>query len=296
MENNIKLLDGSMSYPLELDGYNLNNRLWTGDALINNPELIKKIHKGYINSGADYLLTSTYQISYDILREKGINSEKIKEVFQKSLDLAKNAIMESKTKKVIKIVASLGPYASYKKNASEYVGIYDSTDDEIYNFHFNNLNVIKEIDYEIVLYETIPCLREIKILSKIFDKLNKEIWVSMTCDENIDFRDGSSISEACNILSKFNHITTIGLNCFSPLYVKEACEMLKNNTKKKIIIYPNSGEIYNPEEKIWTGNKLYDDKMIKKWLSLSPDIIGGCCRVGYDDIKKMRQEIDNYEK
>ena len=71
MENNIKLLDGSMSYPLELDGYNLNNRLWTGDALINNPELIKKIHKGYINSGADYLLTSTYQISYDILREKG---------------------------------------------------------------------------------------------------------------------------------------------------------------------------------------------------------------------------------
>ena len=82
MENNIKLLDGSMSYPLELDGYNLNNRLWTGDALINNPELIKKIHKGYINSGADYLLTSTYQISYDILREKGIHSEKIKEVFR----------------------------------------------------------------------------------------------------------------------------------------------------------------------------------------------------------------------
>ena len=36
MKNNIKLLDGSMSYPLELDGYNLNNRLWTGDALINN--------------------------------------------------------------------------------------------------------------------------------------------------------------------------------------------------------------------------------------------------------------------
>ena len=79
-------------------------------------------------------------------------------------------------------------------------------------------------------------------------------------------------------------------------YMLKTLVKLKNNTKKKIIIYPNSGEIYNPEEKIWTGNKLYEDKMIKKWLSLSPDIIGGCCRVGYDDIKKMRQEIDNYEK
>ena len=296
MKNNIKLLDGSMSYPLELDGYNLNNRLWTGDALINNPELIKKIHKGYIDSGADYLLTSTYQISYDILKEKGIDSEEIKEVFQKSLDLAKEAIIEANTKKDIKVVASLGPFASYKKNASEYIGIYDSTDEDIYNFHTNNLNIIKEIDYEIILYETIPSLREIKILSMIFDKLNKEIWVSMTCNDDINFRDGSSIPEACNILSVFDNISTIGLNCFSPLYFEEACKMLKNNTKKKIIIYPNSGEIYNPVEKIWTGNKLYEDKMIKKWLSLSPDIIGGCCRVGYDDIKKMREEIDNYEK
>ncbi len=296
MENNIKLLDGSMSYPLELDGYNLNNRLWTGDVLINNPEVIKKIHKGYINSGSDYLLTSTYQISYDILKEIGINSEEIKELFQRSLDLAKEAIVEANTKKDIKVVASLGPFASYKKNASEYIGIYDSSDDEIYNFHNNNLNIIKGIDYEIILYETIPCLREIKILSMIFDKLDKEIWVSMTCNDDINFRDGSSISEACNILSEFDHITTLGLNCFSPLYFEDAYKKLKNNTKKKIIIYPNSGEIYNPKEKIWTGKKLYEDKMIKKWLSLSPNIIGGCCRVGYDDIKKMRQEIDNYEK
>ena len=60
----------------------------------------------------------------------------------------------------------------------------------------------------------------------IFEKINKEIWVSMTCDDDINFRDGSSISEACNILSKYDNITTIGLNCFSPLYVKEAFEML----------------------------------------------------------------------
>ena len=295
MKKNIKLLDGSMSYPLELDGYNLNNRLWTGDALINNPELIKKIHIGYIKSGADFILTSTYQISYDILKEKKNDSKEIKKIFQKSLDIAKEAIKESKTNRDIKIVASLGPFASYKKNASEYIGVYNSTDEEILNFHINNLSVIKEIEYEIILYETIPCLREIKILSKIFKKLDKEIWVSMTCNDDINFRDGSSISEACHILSKFDHISTIGLNCFSPLYVKEAYEILKNNTKKKIIIYPNSGEVYNPKEKIWNGKKLYEDKMIKKWLSLSPDIIGGCCRVGYDEIKKMREEIDNHE-
>ena len=34
MNNKIMLLDGSMSYPLEKLGYNLNKKLWTGDALI----------------------------------------------------------------------------------------------------------------------------------------------------------------------------------------------------------------------------------------------------------------------
>ena len=41
MNNKIMLLDGSMSYPLEKLGYNLNKKLWTGDALINNPDIIK---------------------------------------------------------------------------------------------------------------------------------------------------------------------------------------------------------------------------------------------------------------
>ena len=295
MNKKLKLLDGSMSYPLELNGYDLNKRLWTGDALINNSDMIKKIHMDYIESGSDYIMSSTYQISYDILKEQGFNLLEIKNIFQKSLDIAKDAIKESNTLREIKIVASLGPFASYKKKTSEYVGIYNCSDREIYNFHLNNINIIKDIDYEIILYETIPCLREIKLLSKILHKIEKEVWVSMTCSDDINFRDGSSISEGCKILSNFENITTIGLNCFSPLYVKEAIRKLKNNTKKNIMLYPNSGEIYDPKAKVWSGNKLFEDKMIKKWLSLSPDIIGGCCRVGCDDIKKMRLEIDNYE-
>ena len=41
MKNKIKLLDGSLSYPLENIGYNLNTKLWTADALVNNPSFEK---------------------------------------------------------------------------------------------------------------------------------------------------------------------------------------------------------------------------------------------------------------
>ena len=292
MINKIKLLDGSMSFPLEQLGYNLKNKLWTGMALISDPDIIKNIHKDYINAGADYISTSTYQVSYDRLQNMGYQSSEIKKVFQKSVDLVKEAIKESRSKKEIKIVGSFGPFASYDPNASEYVGKYNSTDDEIKNFHLNNINIIEETDLDIILYETIPCLREIKILSKILSQTNKEIWISITCNENIEFRDGSSFKEACKIISQIEQITTLGINCFSPLLVEKALKELKKYSNKKTLVYPNSGEKYNPKDKYWSGKNEFNNLMIKNWLSLSPDIIGGCCRVGYDNIKKMREEID----
>lgn len=293
MINKIKLLDGSMSFPLEQLGYNLKNKLWTGMALISDPDIIKNIHKDYINAGADYISTSTYQVSYDRLQNMGYQSSEIKKVFQKSVDLVKEAIKESRSKKEIKIVGSFGPFASYDPNASEYVGKYNSSDDEIKNFHLNNINIIEETDLDIILYETIPCLREIKILSKILSQTNKEIWISITCNENIEFRDGSSFKEACKIISQIEQITTMGINCFSPLLVEKALKELKKYSNKKTLVYPNSGEKYNPKDKYWSGKNEFNNLMIKNWLSLSPDIIGGCCRVGYNNIKKMREEIDS---
>ena len=293
MINKIKLLDGSMSFPLEQLGYNLKNKLWTGMALISDPDIIKNIHKDYINAGADYISTSTYQVSYDRLQNMGYQSSEIKKVFQKSVDLVKEAIKESRSKKEIKIVGSFGPFASYDPNASEYVGKYNSSNDEIKNFHLNNINIIEETDLDIILYETIPCLREIKILSKILSQTNKEIWISITCNENIEFRDGSSFKEACKIISQIEQITTMGINCFSPLLVEKALKELKKYSNKKTLVYPNSGEKYNPKDKYWSGKNEFNNLMIKNWLSLSPDIIGGCCRVGYNNIKKMREEIDS---
>ena len=183
------LLDGSMSYPLEKLGYNLNKKLWTGDALINNPDIIKNIHKKYVNAGADFISTSTYQVSYDSLNEMGYSLSEIKNILKKSVDISRYAIDETIDSNRVKVVGSFGPFASYKPDASEYEGIYQANDDEIINYHANNINLINELELDIVLFETIPCLREIKILVDLLPRLDKEVWVSMTCNEEINYHD-----------------------------------------------------------------------------------------------------------
>ena len=292
MQKKIKLLDGSLSYPLEKKGYNLNKKLWTGDALINKPNAIKKVHKDYLDAGADFISTSTYQMSYKVLKEMGYDINDIKGIFKRSVNLVEQAIAETNTKREIKIVGSYGPYGASLADGSEFTGKYNTSDKIIMDYHQENMNIIKDLDIDIILYETIPCLREIEILSKLVEEYEKEVWVSFTCNKDLEFRDGSSIIKACKILSSKKNISTIGMNCFSPLLAKEALKKLKENSSKKILIYPNSGEIYNNKDKDWYGENFFDYSMIKKWLALSPDIIGGCCRVGPDEINNMRKEIN----
>ncbi|MDA9160496.1 homocysteine S-methyltransferase family protein [Flavobacteriaceae bacterium] len=43
------------------------------------------------------------------------------------------------------------------------------------------------------------------------------------------------------------------INCFSPLLVEKALKELKKYSNKKTLVYPNSGEKYNPKDKYWSG-------------------------------------------
>ena len=47
-ENKIMVIDGSMSTPLENRGVSLNSKLWSAKILAEQPELIKQVHKNYL--------------------------------------------------------------------------------------------------------------------------------------------------------------------------------------------------------------------------------------------------------
>lgn len=50
-KNGQMIIDGSMSTALEQMGANLNCNLWTARALVDTPELVKKVHTDYFKAG-----------------------------------------------------------------------------------------------------------------------------------------------------------------------------------------------------------------------------------------------------
>ena len=191
----IKLLDGSLSYPLENKGINLNTRLWTAQVLIDDPHILSEIHSNYVKCGVDYISTSSYQLSHDALLQLGYSKKEINKIFKRSVDLAVKAV----EKKEIEIVGSFGPFGSLLADGSEYTGKYKYDDLIIKNYHKNNFEVINNQKLDIILYETIPSLKEIKIISDVIKYSQKKFWISMTCNKNLKLRDNSSLKEACKI-------------------------------------------------------------------------------------------------
>lgn len=131
------ILDGGLSYPLEKKGLDIKNDLWVSELLISNPKAIKKAHIDYIDSGAEIITSSSYQASFNLLKNRGYDESKSKEIILKSIKILKH--LKKKYKKNFIIAASIGPYGSSLADGSEYKGLKDIDEEKVYKFYKKKL-------------------------------------------------------------------------------------------------------------------------------------------------------------
>lgn len=85
--------------------------------------------------------------------------------------------------------------------------------------------------------------------------------------------------------------------------VPNLTRLVKEVTKKHIIVYPNSGEVYAPLTKCWgkgeTAKVDANDQGLQAFADftvqlreIGADIIGGCCRIYPTHIAKIRSTHD----
>ena len=53
---------------------------------------------------------------------------------------------------------------------------------------------------------------------------------------------------------------------------------------KPVVVYPNSGERWDAPARRWTGSPGLPVDAVRTWLDAGAQLVGGCCRVGPDDV------------
>jgi homocysteine S-methyltransferase len=297
-KQSIAILDGALATELEARGCNLNDDLWSARILMEQPELIHQIHLDYFNAGADVAITASYQATVEGFARRGLNKEESLALMQKSVKIAQDARDEfwlDEKNRVNRsyplIAASVGPYGAFLADGSEYRGDYNLTEQELIDFHRPRVEALITAGADLLACETIPCLIEARALIKLLSEFPKAYaWFTFSAKDGKHICHGEKISDCAALLDASPQAAAIGVNCTSPLHISSLIREIKKKTNKPIIVYPNSGEIYNPDTNTWHGETSSEAFGVqsKDWYNNGARILGGCCRTTPQHIREIK--------
>ncbi|ARI75721.1 homocysteine S-methyltransferase [Halobacillus mangrovi] len=283
-ENEVMILDGALATELEKHGCDLDDPLWSARVLLENPGLIYQVHYDYFRSGADCAITASYQATVEGFAERGIGENEALDLIKETVVLARKARddfwqEEGGTNRPKPLVAaSVGPYGAYLADGSEYKGNYGVNDERLREFHQPRIKALVEAGADVLAIETIPSFREAKVISSLVKEFPDTYgWLSFTLKNGYAISDGTPLEECAQAFEEYDQIAAIGANCTPLTTASEAVATLNAHTEKPIIVYPNSGETYDPETNTWHGEGS-DSFHTRDWYKRGARIVGGCCR------------------
>ena len=292
------VVDGALATELEQRGCDLHDPLWSAKVLLEAPERIREVHLDYFRAGADIAITASYQASLAGFQRRGLDEAAAGALIQKAVHLAREARDAFWADPAVRtgrprplVAASVGPYGAVLADGSEYRGDYGLSRAELADFHRPRLHMLWAAGPDLLACETLPCLLEAQALT---DLLMEELpearaWISFSARDEARLWQGERLADCAAWLDDQPQVVAVGVNCTAPRYLPGLIAAIRTVTRKPIVVYPNSGETYDPEQRGWCGipdvEAFASDA--RRWYAGGARLIGGCCRTTPEHIRTL---------
>jgi homocysteine S-methyltransferase len=283
----VLISDGGLATELEARGHDLSDDLWSARLLVDAPAEIMAVHCAFFRAGASIATTASYQASFDGFAERGISRADAERLMRRSVSLARDARDEVGHGWV---AASVGPYGAALANGEEYVGRYGLTVSQLANWHRPRLEILADAGADVLAIETVPDVDEAEALVGLIHEVGVPAWLSYTI-AGTTTRAGQPLADAFAVAADVPEVVAVGVNCCAPSDVLDAVAIAREVTGKPVVVYPNSGEEWDGQRRIWTGHGRWSADLAPQWAAAGARIIGGCCRVRPDDIAELARTV-----
>ncbi|TDW81786.1 homocysteine S-methyltransferase [Kribbella pratensis] len=282
MSDHPVILDGGLSNALEDRGHDLSDALWSARLLRDAPSEIAAVHRAYYEAGAMVATTASYQASVVGFERAGVERAEAEHLITSSVRVALEVRDEFPGRLV---AASVGPYGAMLADGSEYRGRYGVSSQVLRDFHGPRLELLANAGPDLLAVETIPDTDEAEVLVELLRELDFPAWFSYSI-EGDHTRAGQRLTEAFAIPA-IPQIVAVGINCCRPTDVRAAVQTAVAVSGKPAIAYPNHGESWDAIARKWVGNGEGPATFASGWVEAGATYVGGCCRVGPDDIRAL---------
>lgn len=286
----IILLDGGMGQELVQRTSKRDNPLWGVAVMLEQPEIVKQVHREYIEAGADVITVNTYSATPARFKQSGVE-DKFERAQQLAVKIASDARAE--VGRPVRIAGCLPPLVgSYKAEIA--MGFERSLSD------YRQIVEQQAEGVDLFICETMASIDEAKGAVTAAMESGKPVWLAwtLTDDDSATIRSGDSLTDALDAMLGSGIDATL-INCSKPETISSAWSTLATTTGP-IGAYANgftSVDALKPGgavEVLETRKDLdpvaYAD-FADQWIENGASIVGGCCEVGPAHIAEISRRL-----
>lgn len=280
---NIKVFDGAMGTMLQAAG--IADKPCPEYACIISPDEVRKIHRAYVEAGADIIETNTFGGNPIKLSEFGL-AERTEEINAQAVAVARSACDAT-----TQVAGSVGPLG-------QLIAPLGELDFDVAVVAYERqIKALADAGVDYILIETLIDIQEMRaalLAAKAVCDL--PVICQMSFEENARTVTGTDVVTMVKTLEPMG-ASVVGINCsLGPKQLLPLIEELAKNTNLPISVQPNAGMPMLVDGR--TVFPLAADEMSIYTLELvkaGASYVGGCCGTTPEHIRALKQALEKVE-
>jgi len=275
-EEPVIIIDGAMGTNLYDKGIFINQSF--DYVNLTNPDLVKEIHREFLNAGADIIVTNSFGANRLKLRPHGLE-EKVYEINKRAAEIAKETVGDEAF-----IAGCIGPLGK-KVRPFGSIPLEDT-----FEYFLEQVQGLSDGGIDLFIFETFTYLNELEQAVLAVKRIsNLPILTLVTVNEEGFTLIGMEPAGFIPIMESWN-VDGVGVNCsVGPHALLTAIEEISKVATLPIIVEPNAGIPRNIDGRnIYLCSPEYMAEYARRYIELGVKIVGGCCGTKGEHIKAIR--------
>ncbi len=285
----IVILDGGTGTDLQRRGAPMHSETWSAEANITHPEIVRAVHEGYIDAGAELIIANTYATSPLLFNHFN------RDVEVATIDAAAVALAREAAQGRVPVAGSFSTMRPVMKGSDRILRQREWARKEARELcrrkaaslaaagvDFIMMEMMRDLDYSLWATEAavetgLPVWMGIAVQSKDGGRLTG------FGREDFAFEDliGPLMETGARVLSIMHS---------SPNDTTTAIPIAKAKWKGPLGAYPESGYFKMPE---WIFEEIIPVpafvELAKSWVEREVTLLGGCCGIGPEHIRALSE-------
>ncbi len=276
------LIDGATGTEIERRGVPQLENAWNGGGALSHPEVLRAVHEDYIREGAEIVISNTFATHRHALRDAGVEQE-FETLNRRGVELALEARDRMQAPEVL--VAGGISYWSWSGNWPAPADLVAGAEEEA--------SIMAKAGADLLMLEMMVDIDRMLVTLEAAQASGLPVWVGLSCKPDdsgaMTLLRGGLLAEALDAIEGKN-VPLVSIMHTEVEHIDACLAIVADRWPGHVGVYAHSAR--------WVDNAcLYDVTVSPEeyashagsWLERGVQVIGGCCGLGVDHIKALKQ-------